>query len=106
MKRSYPIVGTYTPNNNAGQFIADRANFIGSNFIGQTISPNGLEPDFSSFGYLPSTHIDLMIKDNPSYIIWSYGTPIAWYGTHGWNVPAIKYSPTTSKHQSIVRRAI
>lgn len=35
------------------------------------------------------------------YVIFSYGTPIAWHLLNGdWVKPNVKYSPTTSKHQS------
>ena len=40
------------------------------------------------------------------YVVFSYGTPIAWYSyTHDWHLVSQKFSPTTSKHQSVVRRA-
>lgn len=44
----------------------------------------------------------------PVYIVYSYGTPIAWHvgPRNEWVVPNQKYSVTTSKHQSIVRSAI
>jgi len=99
------FTGTRVANSNAGQHIASRTNFMGSNFYGQTQSPDPLYRA-PIYGMLPDTHIALLESDNPSYIIYSYGTPIAWYGTYGWNIPAIKYSMTTSKHQSYVRRSI
>jgi len=40
------------------------------------------------------------------YVVFSYGTPIAWYGEQGWYVVEQKFSVTTSKHQNYVRRAI
>lgn len=44
---------------------------------------------------------------DPSYVIRSYGTPIAWYDPRlGWIMPDTRYSVTTSRHQSIVRSAI
>ena len=41
------------------------------------------------------------------YTVWSYATPIAWHhpGT-GWVIPDVKHSSTTSRHQSILRRAL
>lgn len=44
--------------------------------------------------------------DKPTYAVYSYGTPIAWYGERGWVIPTDKFSVTTSKHQGIVRRAV
>jgi len=99
------FTGIGTANSKAGQYIASRTNFMGSNFYGQTQSPNPADR-YPAYGMLPDTHISLLESENPSYIIYSYGTPIAWYGTYGWNIPAIKYSMTTSKHQSYVRRSI
>lgn len=34
------------------------------------------------------------------YVVYSYGTPIAWWTkAGGWTVPDVKYSRTTTKHQ-------
>ena len=41
------------------------------------------------------------------YVVYSYGTPIAWHTeADGWYVVAQKFSVTTSKHQNYVRRAV
>jgi len=40
------------------------------------------------------------------YLVYSYGTPIAWHTAEGWYVVEQKFSVTTSKHQNYVRRAI
>ena len=41
------------------------------------------------------------------YVVYSYGTPIAYrYGAGKWRVPGAKYSVTTSKHQSTIRYAL
>lgn len=40
------------------------------------------------------------------YIVWSYGTPIAWVVGDVVTIPDVKYSVTTSKHQSTVRFAL
>lgn len=40
------------------------------------------------------------------YVIYSYGTPIAWRAWGMWKVPDEKYSVTTSKHQGRIRTAI
>ena len=57
-------------------------------------------------GWLSSALIDRMVKENPTDIVYSYDTPIAWYGAQGWVVPKASYSATTSRHQGIVRRAV
>lgn len=43
--------------------------------------------------------------DDMPYVVFSYGTPIAWYHGGEWNLATAKFSVTTSKHQNIVRRA-
>ena len=41
------------------------------------------------------------------FIVYSYGTPIAWHTLNfGWYVVEQKFSVTTSKHQNYVRRAV
>jgi hypothetical protein len=40
------------------------------------------------------------------FIVYSYGTPIAWHTPEGWYVVEQKFSQTTSKHQNLTRRAI
>lgn len=47
--------------------------------------------------------------DKIDYVVYSYWTPIAWHvsGTvNEWIYPAVKYSPTTSAHQSKIRIAL
>jgi hypothetical protein len=40
------------------------------------------------------------------YVVYSYGTPIAWHTeAGGWYIVGQKFSMTTSKHQNLVRRA-
>jgi hypothetical protein len=42
-----------------------------------------------------------------NYIVYSYGTPIAWHtDAEGWYVVSQKFSQTTSKHQNLTRHAI
>ena len=44
---------------------------------------------------------------NSTYTILSYATPIAWHSPErGWYLVQQKFSVTTSKHQSYVRRAL
>lgn len=60
-------------------------------------------------GYLRGPWLDLLVEDRPTieYVVYSYATPIAWWSKeHGWRMPDIKYSVTTSRHQSLVRRAL
>ncbi len=41
------------------------------------------------------------------YFVYSYRTPIAWHDKEcGWVIPNIRYSNTTSRHQSAIRAAV
>lgn len=54
-------------------------------------------------GRLPDRYSEALRTDEPVYVVWSYSTPIAWFGNRGWVMPDTKYSVTTSRHQSKVR---
>lgn len=97
-------LGTRTSNTNATKYIADRIGFVGNNLYGVLVNSDELET--RSFGRLDSLTVSDLVNDKPDYIVYSYGTPIAWHYSAGWHTPAIKYSSTTSRHQSLVRRAI
>lgn len=88
-------------NNAAHQRIADRELFKGSNLRGVAWR--------EGTGYLPPAYGETLNDEWESglvdYIVYSYGTPIAWHNIReGWNIPPVKYSRTTSRHQSTVRR--
>lgn len=55
-------------------------------------------------GRLDPEHYDSLSR--AVYVVYSYGTPIAWDTPDGWVVPKRKYSATTSNHQNIVRAAL
>lgn len=61
-----------------------------------------------TFGRLPQQWRDRFpSRVSECYVVYSYRTPIAWWdATTGWVIPDVKYSPTTSRHQSIVRLAV
>jgi len=50
--------------------------------------------------------VDFNNSGRSMYVVYSYGTPIAWHTAEGWYVVEQKFSVTTSKHQNYVRRAI
>ena len=63
--------------------------------------------DYWPIGELPDRWIARIVNDSPSYIVFSYRTPIAWWSElNGWVVPDVRYSVTTSRHQGFVRRAV
>lgn len=50
--------------------------------------------------------IDAFNSGQGVYVVYSYGTPIAWHTLDGWYTVEQKFSVTTSKHQNFTRRAI
>jgi hypothetical protein len=90
-----------TSNTNAGPLIQGRIPFQGS-------SMRGVEGAPSSHGWLSGTQFSDQIKSlkNPDYTVMSYNTPIAVHHDEGWHYPDNSHSPTTGRHQSIVRQAI
>jgi hypothetical protein len=57
-----------------------------------------------SWGRLDYDH-RASVKD-ADYVIYSYQTPIAWRTQGQWHTPNVKYSVTTSRHQSKIFTAI
>lgn len=62
-------------------------------------------------GRLPQEHADALREADRcgkiQYILYSYSTPMAWLlDGEGWVKPQVKYSPTTSGHQSVFASAI
>lgn len=88
-------------NRKAVDLIPNRIAFTGSNFYGVIPSP---DPDKIVTGSLAPQFHDLV--RNADYIVYSYSTPILWFteAEGCWHEPSDKYSPTTSRHQAIVRR--
>jgi hypothetical protein len=90
-----------TSNTNAGPLISARQPFQGSNMAGHEGAPR-------AHGWLSGTQFGETLKGlkNPDYTVTSYNTPIAVHHEEGWHYPDVSHSPSTAKHQSIVRRAI
>lgn len=60
---------------------------------------------------LPKPWRERINEDQPDYVVWSYGTPIAWHckddeGKDIWTIPDERYSATTTRHQGMVRTAL
>jgi hypothetical protein len=107
---SNTYIGIRTSNAKASEYIVNRINFVGNNFRGELQS---LEPNHGYYpmGQLPDSFRIKLEDQKPFYIVYSYGTPIAWAymndrGVIAWEIPALRYSVTTSKHQNLVRRAV
>lgn len=52
-------------------------------------------------GRLPREHVDSFRSS--TYAVFSYATPIAWVAGGEWVIPDVRYSVTTSRHQSAAR---
>ena len=97
---------TRTSTRNAAGLIAARQPFTTSGSLRG--GPPGHWPEH---GRLPADHgsalMDSVVAGAVEYIVYSYGTPIAWHRTDtGWTVPDVRYSATTSRHQGAVRQAV
>ena len=91
-----------TSNTKAGPLIQGRDEFKGSNMEGVKGAP-------SSHGWLNGTQFSQQLSDvanTTDYHVKSYNTPIAVHHEGGWIYPDVSHSPSTGRHQSIVRRAI
>jgi len=89
----------YGPRGTNDILVRDRIPFQGSNLKGDT------GPGAYSTGYLPACFHPLVRKAD--YVIYSYATPIMWHCPDtGWFDPEIRYSVTTTRHQSHVRMAM
>ena len=86
---------------NLGETVAAREPFVGPSSRGGSIADVG-----HGTGMLPSDIADTMRSHNPSYVVKSYNTPVAWHGDKGWVVPDLKYSRTTSRLQGSIKRSI
>jgi hypothetical protein len=90
----------------AEHYIATRQEFKASALTGVNANENGL---LGAFGRLNAEEFAQFKQDEirVNYIVYSYGTPIAWHtDAEGWYVVSQKFSVTTSKHQNLTRRAI
>ena len=67
---------------------------------------SGVKEPYNS-GRLTGNDYDKFHAEVPSYAVYSYSTPIAWWSpTFGWTLAESKFSATTSSHQSLVRAAL
>lgn len=60
-------------------------------------------------GRLPADRVSGFLKAMDAddfYVVYSYGTPIAWHAHGTWTVPDVRYSVTTTRHQNTVRKAV
>lgn len=108
VKRTRAAIEMREPFKAGGKFHVTHGNhyYAASSMAGaQQLDEHGIGPDL--MGRLPDEWKDRLIADSPSYAVTSFGTPIAWFTEHaGWVVPAVKYSVTTSNHQTQVRSAV
>ena len=101
---------TRTSTRNAADLIAARQPFTTSGALRGGPPANSTMSTWDC-GRLPGDHVSHLMCDlltgHVVYIVYSYGTPIAWHTVDtGWTVPDVRYSATTSRHQGEVRRAV
>ena len=63
-------------------------------------------PFFIGTGRMPDNEAAQLRAARIDYVVYSYGTPIAYRASGEWIAPDAKYSVTTSKHQSTIRYAL
>jgi hypothetical protein len=84
------------------QHIAALQPFVASSLVGHGFAPYGC-------GRLTGDERDMYREVQPDcdYVVLSYSTPIAWHHPrYGWRVVESKFSATTGRHQSLVRRGL
>jgi hypothetical protein len=89
----------------AEHYITERREFTASALSGNSVkeyTPNAGRLDREEYTKL----IEATSRPEWVYVVYSYGTPIAWCTPEGWYVVAQKFSVTTSKHQNLTRRAV
>ncbi len=101
---------TRTSTRNAADLIAARQPFTTSGAL-RGGAPGNSTLSTWDCGRLPGDHVSQLMgglmTGHVDYIVYSYGTPIAWHRADaGWTVPDVRYSATTSRHQGVVRRAV
>lgn len=89
-----------TTTGNAHRPISDLSPFTTSGALsGRT--PHGETFTAWDSGRLPREHVDSFQR--ATYAVYSYATPIAWVTDGAWAIPDVRYSVTTSRHQSAAR---
>jgi hypothetical protein len=73
------------------------------NFTGNTMSGEANISRYGMVGRLPSEWRDAFKTNDHDYVVYSYCTPIAWVDNGVATIPNVKYSQTTSCHQSLAR---
>ena len=75
---------------------------------------HGVTPYLPEHTQLPAEWQDCYLHSGAQYVVWSYDTPIAWWtpvseggdpDNHGWTIPDVSYSVTTSRYQGMCNLA-
>jgi|SRR5262245_51175948 len=85
--------------------VNNRASFTQGNMSGRWVD----DVDDTCWGQLPQEHKDQLKADLivcPRYVVFSYQTPIGWAESmtdkNKWTIPNVRYSVTTTQHQSVL----
>ncbi len=85
--------------------IGECRDFKGSSIEGGRVTP--AFADMIMTGRLDPEWRKRLVSDAPRYVVWSYGTPIAWVKADGTAViPDVKHSVTTSNHQGLAAEGL
>jgi hypothetical protein len=95
----------YVPLRDAHHYVAGLAPFRGNSMHAHTVMPS-TDIRMGLLNADDRRRLYAANEANPVYVVWSYSTPIAWCVNGTWHAVAQKFSRTTSRHQSIVRRAL
>ena len=86
--------------------LAERTSFSASALSAKKFDPPVKGTEVSA-GRLPEDARAALRSAEVGYVIYSYITPIAWETAEGeFVIPQVKYSATTSRHQSLVQSAL
>jgi hypothetical protein len=92
------------PLSEADQAVHMRVNFDSNGTLSARSSHDCIHDGRLPIEYAPAFRAAQKAAD--FYVVYSYVTPIAWFANGVWFMPDAKYSPTTSRHQSTVKKGI
>lgn len=90
------------------EVLSERAPFVGGGgpMHGNPVSPDVPVP-LPDNCQLPPEWRDALHSAQVDYVVWDYGTPIAWHvlNVAEWIIPEVRYSKTSTRHQNLLRTA-
>jgi hypothetical protein len=102
------------------RWIREGTSFARGKLFASTIDPEGYDY-YGDTGVLPEEWWQVLVDNEPDYIVWSDGTPIAWHyrvtelrgngpwtevALDRWVIPPVGISRAVSVHQRVVHDAL